>query len=121
LLRGPQTPGELRARASRMADVRDVSEIEDALVKLAAREDGPFVVRLPREPGRRESRFAHLFSDEIPATAAEHAERSGANAAVRSEQASNAGQADSVEERLRRLEELVADLRAEVDRLRGSG
>jgi uncharacterized protein YceH (UPF0502 family) len=42
-----------------------VSEVEAALSQLAAREDGPFVVRLAREPGRRESRYAHLFSGEV--------------------------------------------------------
>jgi len=62
LLRGPQTPGELRTRASRMAPIREVGEVEAALERLAAREDGPFVVRLAREPGRRDSRYAHLFS-----------------------------------------------------------
>ena len=65
LLRGPQTPGELRARASRMSEMRDVSEVESTLENLATRADGPFVVRLPREPGRRESRYAHLFSGEV--------------------------------------------------------
>src|SRR5687768_2338206 len=65
LVRGPQTPGELRTRASRMAEVRDPSEIEEALDKLATRADGPFVVRLPRESGRRDSRYAHLFSGDI--------------------------------------------------------
>jgi uncharacterized protein YceH (UPF0502 family) len=120
LLRGPQTPGELRTRANRMADVRDASEIEDALVKLTTREDGPFVVRLPREPGRRESRFAHLFSGEIQG--ADLAERSaGAIAALRSSQAPNPAQPASVESRLQQLEELVAELRAEIDRLKGSG
>jgi uncharacterized protein YceH (UPF0502 family) len=122
LLRGPQTPGELRARASRMAEVRDVSEIEEALETLATREDGPFVVRLPREPGRRESRFAHLFSGEIEAAAATLTEPApGTHAAVRSAQALNSAFADSIEDRLQHLEELVAELRAEVDRLKGGG
>jgi uncharacterized protein YceH (UPF0502 family) len=62
LLRGPQTPGELRGRASRMAPFADVSEVEQVLQRLADREDGPFVARLPREPGRRESRYAQLFT-----------------------------------------------------------
>lgn len=61
LLRGPQTPGELRSHASRMAAFEDVSEVEGVLEGLATREDGPFVMRLAREPGRRESRFAQLF------------------------------------------------------------
>src|SRR5918994_6206468 len=65
LLRGAQTPGELRARASRMSEIRDVGEVETALANLASRTDGPYVVRLAREPGRRESRYAHLFSGEV--------------------------------------------------------
>src|SRR6201991_4921185 len=65
LLRGPQTPGELRSRASRMAPFGDVSEVETALETLRAREDGPFVVRLVREPGRIDSRYAHLFSGPV--------------------------------------------------------
>jgi uncharacterized protein YceH (UPF0502 family) len=72
LLRGPQTPGELRARVPRMAELRDGAEIETALEDLATRPDGPFVKQLAREPGRRESRYAHLFSgeDSLPAPAA---------------------------------------------------
>ncbi|WP_312458214.1 YceH family protein [Pseudescherichia sp.] len=62
LLRGAQTPGELRMRAARMHEFADVPEVEKTLEALAAREDGPFVVRLPREPGKRESRYMHLFS-----------------------------------------------------------
>ena len=65
LLRGPQTPGELRSRASRLCPLKDVTEVEAALDSLARREDGPYVKRLPREPGKRESRFAHLFGGEI--------------------------------------------------------
>lgn len=72
LLRGAQTPGELRTRANRMHEFNDVTEVEQVLAQLSAREDGPFVVRLAREPGKRESRFMHLFSgqiDEAPADA----------------------------------------------------
>jgi uncharacterized protein YceH (UPF0502 family) len=68
LLRGPQTPGELRSRASRLCPLKDVTEVETALDQLAQREDGPFVMRLPREPGKRESRFAHLFGGEVIGT-----------------------------------------------------
>ncbi|WP_455871695.1 YceH family protein [Serratia proteamaculans] len=72
LLRGAQTPGELRTRTNRMHEFNDVTEVEQVLANLSAREDGPFVVRLAREPGKRESRFMHLFSgqiDEAPAEA----------------------------------------------------
>src|SRR6201992_3090104 len=65
LLRGPQTPGELRTRASRMAPFADVTEVDAALEKLVNRDDGPFVTKLAREPGRRDSRYAHLFSGPV--------------------------------------------------------
>jgi len=65
LVRGPQTPGELRTRAARMASVSDVGQVETALESLSNRADWPFVVRLPREPGRRDSRYAHLFSGAV--------------------------------------------------------
>ena len=62
LLRGPQTPGELRSHASRMAAFADVAEVETVLRQLAGRDSGPLVACLPREPGRREARYAHCFS-----------------------------------------------------------
>ncbi|WP_054178700.1 YceH family protein [Trabulsiella odontotermitis] len=65
LLRGAQTPGELRGRAQRMYEFSDMAEVEATLDGLASREDGPFVARLPREPGKRESRYMHLFSGDI--------------------------------------------------------
>lgn len=69
LLRGAQTPGELRGRAARMHEFPDMTEVENTLERLANREDGPFVARLPREPGKRESRYMHLFSgDAVPAS-----------------------------------------------------
>ncbi|RXW27078.1 YceH family protein [Enterobacter ludwigii] len=65
LLRGAQTPGELRTRASRMHEFADMQEVEQVLEGLASREEGPYVVRLAREPGKRESRYMHLFSGEV--------------------------------------------------------
>lgn len=65
LLRGVQTPGELRTRASRMHEFSDMQEVEQTLEGLAAREDGPYVVRLAREPGKRESRYMHLFCGDV--------------------------------------------------------
>jgi uncharacterized protein YceH (UPF0502 family) len=55
----------LRTRASRMAPFGDVSEVEETLGKLINRTDGPFVTKLAREPGRRDSRYAHLFSGPV--------------------------------------------------------
>jgi uncharacterized protein YceH (UPF0502 family)/ketosteroid isomerase-like protein len=68
LLRGPQTPGELRQRAQRLAPFQDLAQVEATLERLMTREEGPFVVRLERQPGARESRYAQLFT-ELPADA----------------------------------------------------
>jgi uncharacterized protein YceH (UPF0502 family) len=62
-LRGPQTPGELRTRTNRLADFSDVSEVEAALNQLQDLNNQPLVKKLEREPGKRESRYIHLFSD----------------------------------------------------------
>ncbi|MCB1623657.1 MAG: DUF480 domain-containing protein [Pseudomonadales bacterium] len=63
LLRGPQTPGELRARVARMAVVSDVSEIENSLEAMRLRPEGTLVTKLAREPNRRDSRYAQLFTE----------------------------------------------------------
>ncbi|HMN44873.1 MAG TPA: DUF480 domain-containing protein [Povalibacter sp.] len=106
LVRGPQTPGELKTRAARMADVNEVSEVETALLNLATREDGPFVAQLPREPGRRDSRYAHLFSGDVDVS-----ELPVASVSTPARQPPQA-------ERIEKLEELVAELRRELDELK---
>ena len=63
LLRGPQTVGELRNRADRMCAVGDLQAVEELLHNLADREP-PLVMRLPRQPGRKEHRYAHLLAGE---------------------------------------------------------
>ena len=64
-LRGPQTPGELRTHTQRLCQFDDMQEVEATLEALMQRNDGPYVVKLPREPGKRESRYAHCFSGEV--------------------------------------------------------
>jgi uncharacterized protein len=108
LVRGPQTPGELRARASRMAPFSDVGQVEATLEGLRTREDGPFVVRLPREPGRRDSRYAHLFSGPV-AVPPPHAE---------SPAGVSSGTGEDSGARLDRLEEQLRQLREELDELK---
>lgn len=77
-LRGAQTPGELRSRSGRLHAFNDVEEVEHTLAQLSARDEGPMVVRLAREPGKRECRYMHLFGDEeTVAPDAEHDERPG--------------------------------------------
>jgi uncharacterized protein len=62
LLRGPQTPGELKAHSGRLCEFADLAEAEATVESLLTREDGPFVARLPREPRRKDHAYAHLFS-----------------------------------------------------------
>lgn len=61
LLRGPQTPGELRTRSGRLAEFNDVSEVEAVLNSLSDFNQEQLVVKLPREPGKRENRYQHCF------------------------------------------------------------
>jgi uncharacterized protein len=63
LLRGPQTAGELRTRSQRLYSFTDIAEVESTLQSLMTR-DPALIVQLPREPGRRESRFMELFSEQ---------------------------------------------------------
>ncbi len=65
LLRGAQTPGELRTRTNRLADFSDVKEVESILENMASPDDGSLVIKLAREAGKRESRYMHLFSGEV--------------------------------------------------------
>jgi uncharacterized protein YceH (UPF0502 family) len=105
MLRGTQTPGELRGNASRLHEFTSLEEVEQTLSGLASH-DEPFVVRLPRQPGQKEVRFAHLLSGPIDVEAFAESERS-APAPKRSS-------ADQIE----RLEQKVDSLTAEVDKLR---
>src|SRR5579863_441598 len=116
LLRGPQTPGELRTRAARMADVDDLAQVEAALEHLARFEAGACVVRLAREPGRRDARYAHLFSGEpqavvLPAPGTAAAPGAAGVAAASSTDTAVAAAAIAMEERLTALEQQVQELR----------
>ncbi len=102
LLRGPQTPGELRTRTNRLCSFSDVKETEAVLDKLASR-DKPLVVKLPREAGKRESRYQHLFSGEVDIDALAVAE------------SSSTGQSNN---RIEALEQEVSELRQEIAELR---
>ena len=107
LVRGPQTVGELRTRCERMYPFPDLNAVEDALGELIEREH-PLVVRLPRQPGRKEARNAHLFSG-MPDMKVDELEAAPEPARVRV-MAENG--------RMVKLEEEVALLRSEVAGLR---
>ena len=110
LLRGPQTPGELRSRASRMASFTDVSEVEAALQSLLERESGPLVARLAREPGRRESRYMQLFGGPPPPETA--------TSGVPAQEAAPVADAPTLAHRVGSLEEEVRQLQAELAELK---
>jgi uncharacterized protein len=118
LLRGPQTPGELRSRASRLASFTDVSEIEASLERLSKRDGAPYVTRLAREPGRRESRYAHLFGGEIAEHAGTNPVHVQSATPTRTSAPGMSVPASGQEERLTRLEQEVQALRAELSDLR---
>lgn len=121
LLRGPQTPGELRSRAGRMASFADAGEVEAALDALAGRPEGPLVLRLAREPGKREARYAHLFGDTAAAAAeaATGAEETVSAAAPGAPHAARPATAPAeAGQRLERLEQLVQQLQAEIEALK---
>jgi hypothetical protein len=123
LLRGPQTSGELRGRTERMYKFDDLGVVESALRRLMEREP-PLVKKLPRQPGTKESRYAHLLAGEVeewsapaePCTgrykAESHTERGGA------ETQPVAAPSIQDEERIARLETEVQSLRKEVADLR---
>jgi uncharacterized protein len=112
LLRGPQTPGELRTRSERLCKFHDVHEVESTLDSLMQREDGPFVMKLPREPGKRESRFAHLFcgEPELQQVSAPAVVEAAAPVA-------DSGRIEQLEQAIKRLQDEVAELRSRLDRL----
>ena len=102
LLRGPQTPGELRGRTERMHRFEDLDAVQFSLQKLMQREP-PLAVVLPRQPGTKESRYAHLLSGEV------EAEELPPPRAVSS---------SSDDQRVSRLEEAVTALQNEVGELK---
>ena len=107
LLRGPQTPGELRGRGERMHRFEELSDVQSTLQRLMQKEP-PLVKVLPRQPGTKEARYAHLFSGE-PAEwvgNSEVAESSGTGSSMA-----------QVEAEIAALREEVAELRAQVEKV----
>jgi uncharacterized protein len=110
LLRGPQTPGELRTRSERMYAFEDLDAVHSAL-NLLMRRDPPLVKVLPRQPGTKESRYLHLLAgDEMPERATSVAEEANHDAATQ--------RASADTERIRNLEEEVSQVRRELETLR---
>ncbi|MDH3266389.1 MAG: DUF480 domain-containing protein [Gammaproteobacteria bacterium] len=110
LLRGPQTPGELRTRSGRLHTFADNAEVAQALTGLLERDGDAFVVKLPRTPGRKDSEYMHLFSGPIDVEA--HASQAQAGLAA------TAPQRASVTELAKRVSALEAEV-AELKKLLG--
>lgn len=108
LLRGPQTLGELRPRTERLFKFDNLPEVEASLDALAARQPQPLVVKLPRQPGTKESRFTHLLAG--PIVTADYTPE----AAV----APTASATPAVSDRVARLEQEVTELRRDLAEVR---
>ncbi len=116
-LRGPQTVGELRTRTERMHDFASLSEVEEVLEGLAAR-DEPLVTRLERQPGQKEARYAQLLAGPVDAAAflsEERPERPDSSAAPAPPRQDRGA---ALEARVEALEAELAILRAEHRELR---
>ena len=103
LLRGPQTPGELRARSGRLHEFADNAEVLSAIKSLIEREGGPLLVELPRTPGRKDSEYMHLFGGPIDIEAHKNQMKTSASP----DRVSVA----ELSERVRQLESDVAELK----------
>lgn len=110
MLRGPQTLAELRTRASRLVPFESLEEVETTLDQLIAREPAALVARLPRRPGQKEVRYAHLLSGEVTFDAPDQV--AAARAPV------DADRVGALEEALGELRNEVADLRNQLAEFR---
>ncbi|HEU4391868.1 MAG TPA: YceH family protein [Blastocatellia bacterium] len=106
MLRGPQTPGELRGRTGRMCEFKGIEDVESTLQHLIER-NRPLVVRLPRQPGTKEFRYAHLLAGELeqPEETSPRVERTAADASAE-------------DARIASLEREIETLRQELTELR---
>jgi uncharacterized protein YceH (UPF0502 family) len=119
MLRGPQTPGELHARTARLASFDGIADVEAVLESLLTREPEPFVARLPRRPGQKEVRYAHLLSGPVSAETA--AQNDDGAVPIRRAAVPSGGDDDRIaalERTVDALQAEVASLRAELDAFR---
>ncbi len=110
MLRGPQTPGELRTGCDRMYRFADISSVEAFLEDMAARPAGALVVKLPKQPGAREHRWAQLLSGAPEPDA-------GTRAAVEQEGGVTTGEVAALKANVAQLRDEVSELRALVEQL----
>ncbi|NCD33856.1 MAG: DUF480 domain-containing protein [Spartobacteria bacterium] len=112
-LRGPQTPGELRGRCSRMADFPDISTVDTALSSLMSAREECFVKQLPVQTGRREARWIHLFGGEIDE------EEEDASSRMDAEETPY-HTAEEEKDRIALLEQEISTLKQQIDELKAA-
>ena len=110
LLRGPQTPGELRGRTERMYRFETLEDVQSAIQKLMDRQP-PLARVLPRQPGTKESRYMHLFSGDV----APEYEQAVSTVAARSSGDHPEGRLSSLENQITSLRNEIAELRRELE------
>lgn len=109
LLRGPQTPGEIRANSGRLHSFADNDAVVAALTGLVEREEGAVIIKLPRTPGRKDSEYMHLFAGEVDLDA--YAEENKATRAADSKPRTGVAE---LEQRVSQLEQEVAELKKQL-------
>ena len=107
-LRGPQTVNELRTRTERYGDLGDMGGVDGVLHRLKNRYEEPYVVRLERQPGHRDERWAHLLAGEVLDVPAEASAPRGSGSAER---------VSALEAQVAQLTDQVSVMRADLDRL----
>ncbi len=112
LLRGPQTPGELRAHSGRLHTFPDNAAVMDSLTTLLDWESGPLVVKLPRTPGRKDAEYMHLFSGPVAIDA-----RTAQKPRVESRNSGTRTDSIELEERVTKLEAELALLKERLTNL----
>ena len=106
LLRGAQTPGELKARSGRLHTYADNAAVEDALTTLVEWQGNPLVTKLPRTPGRRDAEYMHLFSGPVDVAAHPGPAKAGTDRGI-----PKGGGVSELEQRVSKLEAEVAELK----------
>lgn len=114
MLRGAQTAGELKGRTERMYPFQSLEEVDECLKNLKVRDDGPYVIELPRQPGQKEPRFMHTFSSEMLQAAENSKPMTSESAGVKT----SADRLLIVEQELNQLKEQFDKLRNEFNDLK---
>jgi uncharacterized protein YceH (UPF0502 family) len=113
MLRGPQTLGELRTRTARLAEFEGLDDVETAVEQLIARQPSPLAAQLPRRPGQKELRYAHLLAGEVTYDRPDHDQPSATHEAT-----PRADRVGALEVAVEELRKEVVDLRAQLDAFR---